>query len=71
MKNNEKKSIFISAVIIAIVILLVESIAGWILKDVEIPKLISYIIRAIMYIVTIMFAQFLTQKISAKLKDKK
>lgn len=71
MKSNEKKSIFISAVIIAIVILLVESIAGLILKDLEIPKLLSYILRAIMYIVTIMFAQFLTQKISAKLIDKK
>ena len=74
MKNNEKKinniSIIISAVIIAIVALLIEMLGSILLKNIELPKIITYLLRPAMYIVTIIFAQFLTQKISAKLRDK-
>ena len=74
MKNNEKKinniSIIISAVIIAIAALFIEMLGCILLKNIELPKIITYLLRPVMYIVTIIFAQLLTQKISAKLKDK-
>ena len=71
MKNNEKKTIFISAVIIAVFILLIEMLGSFLLKNIELPKIVTYLMRVIMYIITITFAQVITQKISTKLKNNK
>ena len=73
MKNNEKETnninIFVSAVIIAIAILLIETLGSLILKSIELPKIVSYVLRPIMYVITIAFTQFVIQKVSAKLKN--
>ena len=73
MKNNEKEvsniNIIASAVIIAIVILLIETLGSLILKNIELPKMVSYLLRPIMYVITIAFTQFVIQKVSAKSKN--
>jgi len=75
MKNNEKEvsniNIFVSAVIIAIAILLIETLGSLILKNIELPKMVSYLLRSIMYVITIAFTQFVIQKVSAKSKNNK
>jgi len=72
MKNNEKKinniSIIISAVIIAIAALLIEMLGSVLLKNIELPKVVTYLMRPIMYIITIAFAQVVIQKVSEKIK---
>ena len=69
MKNNEKEvsniNIIASAVIIAIAILLIETLGSLILKNIELPKMVSYLLRPIMYVITIAFTQFVIQKVSA------
>lgn len=73
MKNNEKEvsniNIIASAVIIAIAILLIETLGSLILKNIELPKMVSYLLRPIMYVITIAFIQFVIQKVSAKFKN--
>ena len=73
-KNNEKETnninIFVSAVIIAIAILLIETLGSLILKNIELPKMVSYLLRPIMYVITIAFTQFIIQKVSAKSNNK-
>jgi len=75
MKNNEKEvsniNIFVSAVIIAIAILLIETLGSLILKNIELPKMVSYLLRPIMYVITIAFTQFVIQKVSTKSKNNK
>ena len=75
MKNNEKEvnniNIIVSAVIIAIAILLIETLGGFVLKSIELPKVVSYLLRPIMYVITIAFTQFVIQKVSAKSKNNK
>jgi len=75
MKNNEKEvsniNIFDSAVIIAIAILLIETLGSLILKNIELPKMVSYLLRPIMYVITIAFTQFVIQKVSTKSKNNK
>lgn len=75
MKNNEKEvsniNIIASAVIIAIAILLIETLGSLILKNIELPKMVSYLLRPIMYVITIAFTQFVIQKVSARSKDNK
>lgn len=75
MKNNEKEvsniNIIASAVIIAIAILLIETLGSLILKNIELPKMVSYLLRPIMYVITIAFTQFVIQKVSAKSKNNK
>ena len=75
MKNNEKETtninIFVSAVIIASAILLIETLGSLILKNIELPKMVSYLLRPIMYVITIAFTQFVIQKVSAKSKNNK
>lgn len=70
MRDNKKNfnsiSIIVSAIIIAFAILLIEMIGSFLFKNIEIPKIITYIIRAIMYVITIAFTQFIIQKVSAK-----
>lgn len=74
-KNNEKEinniNIFVSAVIIAIAILLIETLGSLILRNIELPKMVSYLLRPIMYVITIAFTQFVIQKVSAKSKNNK
>lgn len=75
MKNNEKEvsniNIIASAVIIAIAILLIETLGSFILKNIELPKVISYLLKPVMYVITIAFTQFVIQKVSAKSKNNK
>ena len=75
MINNDNKinntSIIISAVIIAIVILLIEALGSFILKNIELPKIVMYLLRPIMYVITIAFTQFVIQKVSGKFKKNK
>lgn len=75
MKNKEKEvsniNIIASAVIIAIAILLIETLGSFILKNIELPKVISYLLRPVMYVITIAFTQFVIQKVSAKSKNNK
>ncbi len=75
MKNNEKEvsniNIIVSAVIIAMAILLIETLGSLLLKNIELPKAISYLLRPIMYVITIAFTQFVIQKVSAKSKNNK
>lgn len=72
MGNNEKKanniSIIVSAIIIAIAILLIEMLGSFLLKNIELPKIIMYLLRPIMYVITIAFTQFVIQKVSIKMK---
>lgn len=74
-KNNEKEinniNIFVSAVIIAIAILLIGTLGSLILRNIELPKMVSYLLRPIMYVITIAFTQFVIQKVSAKSKNNK
>lgn len=68
-KNNiNNTSIIISAIIIAIAIFLIEMLADFLLKNIELPKIITYIIRPIMYVITIVLTQLIIQKVSAKSK---
>ena len=69
-KKNKSNSIsiIVSAIIIAVAILLIEMIGNFLFKNIELPKIITYIIRPIMYVITIAFTQFIIQKISAKIK---
>lgn len=73
MGNNDNKkndtSIIISAVIIAIAVLLIEMLVNMLFKNIELPKMVSYLLRPIMYVITIAFTQFVIQKVSAKLKN--
>jgi len=71
MKKTNNISIIISAVIIAIAVLLIEMLGSLLLKNIELPKVITYLIRAIMYIITITFAQVIIQKVSEKLGNNK
>lgn len=70
MRDNKNKSnsisIIVSAIIIAVAILLIEMIGSFLFKNIELPKIITYIIRPIMYVITIAFTQFIIQKVSAK-----
>jgi len=72
MKNNEKKtnniSIIISPVFIAIAVLLIEMIGNLVFENIELPKVVIYLMRPIMYIITIAFAQVVIQKVSEKIK---
>ena len=72
MKNNEKKtnniSIIISPVFIAIAVLLIEMIGNLVFENIELPKVVTYLMRPIMYIITIAFAQVVIQKVSEKIK---
>lgn len=72
MKNNEKETtninIFVSAVIIASAILLIETLGSLILKNIELPKVANYLLKPLMYVATIAFSQFIIKKISAKTK---
>lgn len=72
-KNSDKETnninIFVSAVIIAIAVLLIEMLGSFLFKDIELPKVISYLLRPVMYVITIAFTQFVIQKVSAKLKN--
>ena len=67
-KKNKSNSIsiIVSASIIAVAILLIEMIGNFLFKNIELPKIITYIIRPIMYVITIAFTQFIIQKVSAK-----
>ena len=67
-KKNKSNSIsiIVSATIIAVAILLIEMIGNFLFKNIELPKIITYIIRPIMYVITIAFTQFIIQKVSAK-----
>jgi len=69
-KKNKSNSIsiIVSAIIIAVAILLIEMIGNFLFKNIELPKIITYIIRPIMYVITIAFTQFIIQKVSAKIK---
>lgn len=73
MKNNEKETnninIIVSAIIIAIAILLIEMLGSCLLKNIELPKIVMYLLKPIMYVITIAFAQFVIQKVSAKSKS--
>lgn len=75
MENKEKRtnnvSIIVSAVIIAIAVLLIEMLGNFLFKNIELPKIVSYLLRPIMYVITIAFTQFVIQKISAKSKNNK
>lgn len=72
MRNDEKKannvSIIVSAIIIAIAILLIELLGSCLLKNIELPKIIMYLLRPIMYVITIAFTQYVIQKVSIKMK---
>ena len=73
MTNNENKtnniSIMVSAIVIAIAIFLIEMLGSFLFKNIELPKVITYIIRPIMYVITIVFTQLLIQRVSAKSKN--
>lgn len=73
MRNNGKEtnnvSIIVSAVIIAIAVLLIEMLGSFLFENIEVPKIVVYLMRPIMYVITIAFTQFVIQKISTKLKN--
>lgn len=73
MRNNGKEtnnvSIIVSAVIIAIAVLLIEMLESFLFENIEVPKIVVYLMRPIMYVITIAFTQFVIQKISTKLKN--
>lgn len=73
MENKEKRtnnvSIIVSAVIIAIAVLLIEMLGSFLFENIEVPKIVVYLMRPIMYVITIAFTQFVIQKISTKLKN--
>lgn len=75
MRNNDNKtnniSIIISAVIIAIAVLLIEMLGNMLFKNIELPKTVMYLLRLIMYVITIAFTQFIIQKLSARSKNNK
>lgn len=75
MKNNENKtniiSIIISSVIIAIAVFLIAMLESLLFKNIKLPKIVVYLLRPIMYVITIAFTQFVIQKVSAKLKNNK
>lgn len=72
MKNNKKKtnssSIIISAVIIAIAVLLIEMLGSFLFENIELPKSVMYLMKPIMYVITIAFTQYVIQKVSEKSK---
>lgn len=73
MENKEIRtnnvSIIVSAVIIAIAVLLIEMLGSFLFENIEVPKIVVYLMRPIMYVITIAFTQFVIQKISTKLKN--
>lgn len=74
-KNNDKETnninIFVSAVIIAIAVLLIEMLGSFLFKNIELPNVVKYLMRSIMYVITIAFTQFVIQKVSARSKNNK
>ena len=75
MRNNEKRannvSIVVSAIIISITILLIEMLGNYLFKNIEFSKTVAYLLRALMYVITIAFTQFVIQKVSNKNKSER
>lgn len=75
MRNNEKRannvSIVVSAIIIAIAILSIEMLGNYLFKNIELSKMVAYLLRIIMYVITIAFTQVIIQKVSNKFERKK
>lgn len=76
MNNNEDKkmnntSIIISGIIIAIVVLLVGMLIDVIETNIILPEIVIFLMRPVMYAITIIFTQVLIEKVKNTLKNSK
>ena len=76
MKNAQDKkvnniSIIISGIIIAIVILLVGILIDFIETDIILPEVVIFLIRPVIYVITIIFTQLLIEKVKKIMKNSK
>lgn len=72
MNNSEDKkanniSIIISGFIIAIVVLLVGMLIDLIEINIVLPPIVMFLMRPVMYAITIIFTQVLIEKVNKKL----
>jgi len=76
MKNAQDKkvnniSIIISGIIIAIVILLVGMLIDFIETNIILPEVVIFLIRPVIYVITIIFTQLLIEKVKKIMKNSK
>lgn len=73
MDNRDDKkvnniSIIISGIIIAIVVLLIGMLIDIIETSIILPEIVIFLMRPLMYAITIIFTQILIEKVNRKLK---
>ena len=73
MDNRDDKkvnniSIIISGIIIAIVVLLIGMLIDIIEASIILPEIVIFLMRPLMYAITIIFTQILIEKVNIKLK---
>lgn len=76
MNNEEDKKInflalIISGIIIAIVVFFMEMLIDYIGINLKLPNLIIFLMRPVMYAITIISAQILVEKVKQKIKKSK
>ena len=74
MNNSEDKkvnniSIVISGIIIASVVLLVGMLIDFIEINIILPEIVIFLMRPLMYAITIIFTQILIEKVNKRLKN--
>lgn len=76
MDNRDDKkvnniSIIISGIIIAIVVLLVGMLIDFVEINIILPRIVRFLIRPVMYAITIIFTQVLIEKVNKIFKNSK
>ena len=76
MDNRDDKkvnniSIIISGIIIAIVVLLVGMLIDFLEINIILPESVIFLIRPVMYVITIIFTQVLIEKVKNTLRNSK
>jgi len=69
-KNEKNKTIILSGIIIAIIVVTVEIITDFLFENIVLNPIIKYCISIVMYSITIVIAHLIINKIS-KTKDNK
>lgn len=70
-KKVKNSSIIISGIILAIIIFLIGMLIDFLEINTKLPQIVVFLMRPVMYAITIIFTQILIEKINNKLTNLK